>query len=263
MLETVRVHTVVHLKCLQRNRVALGFALVVTIALASYVLPGLILTDDTNRFEALRDLALTLHRVVGLGTAGVGLLLLWTHRRARSIKLVATSASPFEAWVGSLFVTAALTGIAAQAFVAGIVYGLSLCWNVTYQYGFLYLPLDRFVESLIALGVITAVSAALHPVLTVMVVTVVSDTLAHQLRLGLDGLPDGPGVRLFRGVAAGLYYAVPAMDPFGEHTSGFLRSMRVTSSDWRYLAWSVAYALLVTALGWCATVAVLRRRSLV
>jgi hypothetical protein len=66
-----------------------------------------------------------------------------------------------------------------------------------------------------------------------------------------------------KAVASGLYYLVPSFDPFSGRTLVLRRSMRVSVSDWRYLAATFAYAILAMSFGYVTTIAILRRKPLV
>lgn len=260
MMAALRLHIAANVICLRRNRLLHAFMLLVAVGAATVVVPALAFGDTSNRFEAMRVLARMLHGATSLMTPGVGLFLLWVHRRGRSIAMVATTAAPFGAWVAAIPATSALVGAAAHAAIALLLVVLSQVWGVTYQYGFAYLALDGFTESMIALGIITTLSVFVHPLLAVMLVTLVNDTTVLAVRQGLELLPLGPFVRVVRAVSAALYFVVPATDPFGERTEAMLRTMRVATSDWRYLGWAAAYAILVLALAQVTTLVWLRRR---
>jgi hypothetical protein len=260
MMEALRLHIAANVTCLRRNRLLHAFGLLVAVGVATTVVPTLAFGDTSNRFEALRVLARMLHGATGLVTSGMGLFLFWVHRRGRSISMVATTAAPFGAWVAALFATGALVAVAAHAVIAVLVVALSQAWGVTYQYGFVYLALDSFTESMIALSIITTLSVFVHPVLTAVLVTLVNDSTMLAVRQGLELLTPGPFLRAVRGLSAAVYFVLPASDPFGERTAAMLRTMRVATSDWHYLGWAAAYAVLVLALAQVTTLVWLRRR---
>ena len=261
MLSALPVHTRVHLKFLARNRVFHGIVLLIVLGIATLSLPGFVFFDRSSRFMTLRTLAQQLHGAVAILTAGIGLLILWSHRSARSIKMVTTTPSPFPAWVASVFATAALSGAAAQAVIAGLVALLSVYWNVPYQLGFLYLALDRFADSLILLAFMTPLGAWMHPFLAVLVLLFI--TSLGSARTVLESVDAGLFTSVVRAAASALYYLVPTFDPFAGRTLVLRRSMRVSIVDWRYLGITCAYALLCLSFGYVSTFAVLRRRPMV
>lgn len=259
MIAALRLHTRVHVGCLRRNRLIHAFAILVAAGLALAIVPGLTVADTSDRFQSLQMLARLLHGVVSSVTAILGLFLLWTHRRSRAITMVATTPAPFGAWVASLFLTSALIAAAAHVIVVVVVMTLSQAWGVTYQYGFLYLAIDRWAESLIALGVVTTLGAVMHPVITVVLMSMISDATVMVVRQGLDLAP-GLLASAAQALAAGFYYVLPAYDPYGERTEALLRTMRPATSDWRHLGVTVGYALLVLAFAQVTTLVLLRRK---
>src|SRR5262249_1871588 len=168
MLDALTIHTRVHLRFLARNRVFHGFVLLIALGFGSIMIPSFVFGDASSRFVILRALADQLHRAVSFITAGIALLVIWSHRRARSIKMIATTPVPFPVWVASVFATAAVVGLTVQALIAAVVATLSILWNVPYQLGFLYIALNQFAASLIMLAFITALGAWMHPILAVL-----------------------------------------------------------------------------------------------
>src|SRR5262245_58496957 len=124
MRKALVLHTAVHLKFLARNRVFHGFVLLIALGFATGTVPALFFTDGSSRFVTLRALAQQLHTGAGFITAGIALFVLWSHRQARSLKMIATAPLPFQAWVASVFATAALVGFAVQAIIASMVLAL-------------------------------------------------------------------------------------------------------------------------------------------
>ena len=261
MLSAVPLHTRVHLKFLARNRVFHGFLLLIALGMATGVVPGFTFSDSSSRFMTLRALAQQLHGAVAILTAGIGLLILWSHRSARSIKMVSTTPAPFPAWVASVFATAALAGVAAQAVIAALIAALSVYWNVPYQLGFLYIAMDRFAGSLIMLAFLTPLGAWMHPLLAVLMLLFF--TSFGSVRAMLEGADSGLVTSAAKAAASALYYLVPTFDPFAGRTLVLRRSMRVSIVDWRYLGITFAYALLSLSFGYVSTIAVLRRRPMV
>jgi hypothetical protein len=266
MFEHFRAHTIVHLKCLARSRVLLGFGLLVVVVAAVRIFPMLLAGTVSNQFEVIKEIASVLHGTARILTGAIGLFVLSSHRRSRTIKMVATKPSSFEGWVASVFAAAALVGFAVHAAVAAVTLALSLYWGVPYQIGFVYLAADQFVGSLIILAVLTALGAAFHPILAVLAVALFNETTFRYLGTMVAGAlaagQDSVLLRVARPLVNALYYIAPAFDPFADKTEVVDRSLRVAAIDWRYLGASAAYALLVCLCGYLLTLLVLRRRRL-
>ncbi|HEX7797723.1 MAG TPA: hypothetical protein VF456_25350, partial [Vicinamibacterales bacterium] len=187
---------------------------------------------------------------------------IWSHRRARSIKMIAATPAPFPAWVASVFVTAALVGLAVQGVIAILVGMLSVLWNVPYQLGFLYVAMNQFADSLIMLAFLTALSVWMHPVLAILLFVFLGESTFRTIRVTLESVDGGWLVRGAKATVTGLYYVLPSFAPFAGRTLMLTRSMQASVSDWRYLALAYAYATLAVSFGYVATIASLRRRPL-
>lgn len=266
MLESLRAHTIVHLKFVARSRVLIGFALLLLLIAGVRLLPAIFIGTASNRFELLKQVADELHAIAAMITAGLGLFVLWSHRRTRSIKLVATRPGSFDAWVASLFIVPAIFGAISQAAVAAITFALSLYWDVPYQLGFVYVTLQWFAQSVIVLAYLTALGAVGHPVIAVLTLLFFNASTFHRLGVTLGGAIEagyGNGLwRAARAVVAMLYYVAPTFSPLAQETSIVNETLRVAAIDWRYLGGIVAYALLTSAFGFMTTLVLLRRRQL-
>lgn len=259
MRDTIRAHVAVHLACLRRQRLLQATLAVIAVGLVTSLTAGVSILDASNRFELLRTMADGLHSLVRLMTAGVGLLLVRLHRRSWSLAVVAATPAPFAAWAASVLITSAAVGAAAQAVVGVACAALSVAWGVTYQYGFVYLALDRFAESLILLGVATVLGSVLHPVVVGTGVFLINDGMIRMLRAALAAMPASLAAVLDQGLTAA-YYGLPSLDPFAERTAALLRNLRPVERDWWYLLATFAYALLLLAWAQALTVLLLRRR---
>lgn len=265
-LRHFRAHTVVHLKFLARSRVLHGFALLIGAGSALALLPVFFFETTSNRFEMLKYVAHDLHGSAAVITAVIGLVVLWSHRRQRSVKMVATKPSSFEGWIASVFTSAAIVGLVVHALVASLTFGLSLYWEVPYQLGFLYLALDRYCESLIALGLLTGLSTICHPIIATIGLLLFNEATFRLLGTMIAGVAAAgvpvPLLPAWQALFSTLYYLAPTFGPFDAKTDALQQSLRVTSADWQYLAGGAGYALLVCAFAYVMTVAVLRRRQL-
>jgi hypothetical protein len=259
-------HTIVNLKFLARNRVLLGFALLLLLACAVLLLPAMFLDTTSNRFEVIKFVADRLHLAAAAITSALGLLVLWSHRRARTIKLIATKPGAFDVWVASVFASAALFGVAAHTVVALLVFALSVAWGVPYQIGFVFLSATWLAQSAIALACLTALGTMCHPIVAILTLAFANDwtlhsvgvTLGAAVEAGHDALP----LRAARLAVSALYYAAPSFAPFEDQMRVANDTLRVAAIDWRYLWATFAYALLTGAFGYIATVVMLRRRQL-
>jgi hypothetical protein len=266
VLEGLRAHTIVHLKFVTRSRVLIGFALLLLLMASVMLLPAMFIGTAANRFDLLKRVADELHAIAGIITAGLGLFVLWSHRRTRSIKLVATRPGSFDAWVASLFVVPAVFGVVAHSAVVAITFALSLYWDVPYQVGFVYVAVQWLAQSVIVLAYLTALGVVAHPVLAVLTLLFFNASTFQMLGVTLGGaIEAGYTSALWRAAGAAvatLYYIAPTFSPLADQTSVVNETLRVAAIDWRYLGEIVAYALLTSAFGFMTTLVLLRRRQL-
>jgi hypothetical protein len=263
VFDALEQHTRVHLRFLARNGVFHGLVLMIVLGFATALVPALIFGDTSSRFVTLRALADLLHRAVSYITAAIALVVVWSHRRARSIKMIATTPAPFSAWVASVFVTAAIVGVSVQALMAMLVAALSVMWNVPYQLGFLFIALNRFADSLIMLAFLTTLGAWLHPILAFLLLTFLGESTFQTIRAMLEEAEASVIVNAMKSATSALYYLAPTFEPFSGRTLVLSRSMRVSIVDWRYLAATFVYAFLAVSFGYAATIAILRRKPMV
>jgi hypothetical protein len=261
------LHLRVHLKFLARSRVLFGVAALVALGTSVGIVPALFFTTNANRFEILQNIAQGLHWVAAVVTGGIGLLIVWSHRRQRSIKMIATKPAPLEGWALSIFVTAALASMAAHALVAVAIFGLSWSWSVPYEIGFAYLAATQLFHSLILQAVLTALGTAMHPVISVLFIIFFSESTFRGLGTIVAGAIEA-GRRSFAlnallKVLRVLYWLAPTYAPFTDRAEWLESSMRVPAGAWRVLLFAAGYTLLASAFGYLLTVTALRRRSLV
>jgi len=261
------LHTRTHLKFLARSRVLFGVAALVAVGTAIGMVPAFFFTTNANRFDVLRDIAQELHWVAGTVTGGLGLLIVWSHRRQRSIKMIATKPSPLEGWAASVFLAAVLVGAVAHTSVAAVVFGLSWHWHVPYELGFAYYGAMQMLRSLILLAVLTALGTAFHPVISFLVVLLFSESTFDGLGTLVAGaVQAGIHTTALGAVLKGLkvvYWMAPTYSPMAYRMQWLRDSMRVPSGAWRYLLIGAGYALLASAFGYLLMLTTLRRRSLI
>jgi hypothetical protein len=266
VLDGFRAHTSVHLKFLARSRVLLGFGIGALFITGVMMLPAVFVGTSANQFELLKQVSDNLHSIATLITAGIGLFILWSHQRTRTIKLIATRPCSFDSWVASIFAAAAIFGFLAQTAVTIVAFVLSMYWGVPYQIGFVYVSVQWLAQSAIVLAYLTALSACLHPVLAILILAFFNEATFHALGVTLGGAVEAGHtstvVRAARSFVSLVYYVTPTFTPFAEETREVNRSLHVAVVDWRYLVATIGYAVLVSACAFMATVVILRRRRL-
>ncbi len=267
MREHLWLHTVTMLRFYLRSRLILSFAAVLLGLWTLSLVPFLLLESSGDRFNLLKMLSDQLRSFAWVYTAALGLFALWSHVHHRHTSLVFTRPVSPELWLASVFLAAIMVTVAihgAGLIVTGV---LSLAWGIPYQAGFVWLTLDGILESIIVVSVLTALAAAIHPVIAVFVMLLLNDGLFMWIDTMLLGYEKARGSSAILSsaehVVRAVYIVLPILDPFGEKTGEVAGSLRVTSADWRYLGLTMAYALLVFGVCFLFADYRLRRKALV
>jgi len=109
----------------------------------------------------------------------------------------------------------------------------------------------------------TALGPWMQSILAALLIVTLREGTFWSIRSMLDGAESGLVVNAAKAVATAFYYLAPSFNPFSGRTLVLTRSMRVSVSDWRYLAATFAYALLALSFGYVATIAIFRRKPMV
>ena len=247
-----------------RNRLLLAVALLMLVMLGISFVPTL-LFETATRFETLRSLSAATTTFAFVFTPILGLLAIATHLRHRNVKMVVTKPCPPEAWLGAVFVSASIVALVLHGLVAAASATLSLAWGVPYQWGFLLLAIAGFLESLVALSFVIALTLVLHPAIAVLVALFFNESLLYDIKFFLAGAQAGTWRNALlpaQGLLDLVYTVLPMYDPLGEKGATLRQSMRPESGDWVLLAVSAAYTLAAMAFSFALSSVALRRRTL-
>jgi hypothetical protein len=265
----VRELLFVNTRCLlrfhSRNRLLIGFGLVMLAIFALSFVPLLLIETTSSRFEMLRTLSEQMNSYALFFVPALGLLAVASHVSARNVKLVVTKPCPPEAWLGGVFLSATLVAFAIHASIALLTAVLSVWWNVPYQGGFLFVAVEGLFASLVMLSFLTALTMAVHPVIAVFTVLFFNESMFYQLRFAIAGAQASgtrPGLLVAQVVCDTLYQLLPMLDPLGERAAALRISLRATGHDWVLLALAGLYTALAVAFFFVVAAFLLRRKSL-
>jgi ABC-type transport system involved in multi-copper enzyme maturation permease subunit len=263
--ELLLVNTRTLLRFHARNRLLLGFALLMVAIFALSAAPSLFYMTATSRFEMLRSLTSQMNGFAYVFVPAIGLLAVSSHLGSRSIKLVVTKPCPPENWLAAVFLSAALVAFAIHALLAAVTAALSLWWGVPYQSGFLFVAVEGFLGSLVLMSFLTALAMAVHPAIAVFAVLFFNEATLYQLKMliaGASGSGTGPWLLVAQVVCDAVYQVLPLFDPLSEKAAGLRESMRVSGGDWLLLGLAALYTALATAFFFSSAAWLLRRKSL-
>lgn len=268
MREALRLHILTHLRFFARSRLLLGLGVVLAGVWALSLLAFILLESSNDRFDMLKNVAGQLRWFAWFYTAAMGLFAYWWHTTQRTTSLVFTRPGRPEIWLMSVFGSAFLAAgiIHAAGFV--LTLGLSVAWGIPFQSGFLWLAVDGMLESVIIVSVLTGLSAAIHPVLAVLVLAFFSESTFYWFDTMLLGYLQAKGdtaaiwtSAVEKGVR-GIHAVVPILDPFAHRTMEMEASLRVARADWLYLGGTAGYAICMFAFWFLFASYRLRRNAL-
>jgi hypothetical protein len=198
--------------------------------------------------------------------AALGLFVISSHLRNRSVKMVLTKPCRPETWLGSVFLSAALVGLAIFAII--LSFGLVLCliWGIPIQTGFFYLALEQFLHALIVFGYLSFLAVVMHPVPAVLLALMFNEQVFYQLRIALlTGIKTTGGSILLaplEKLTYLIYMVLPSFGPYAEKTGAVQESMRASAAEWTALGQVALYAFAAFGLFYLLSDFALRRKNL-
>jgi len=254
-----------NLRFYSRNRLLVLFGLIVLALGCISTVPWLLMSSTVRHFEMLQATSSLLSTFALVLTPSLSLVLIGSHLRGRTIKMVLTKVCPPGLWLASTLVSATLVSLLLHSFGLALTATLSVVWGIPFQSGFVFVFADGFLRSIIVLSYVSFLSVVLHPVIVVLTVLALGESTFYQLRfLALTGLEAGRHPILLSVLEKGLgavYAVLPMFNPLSDKTQGVYTTFRATGYDWKFLPWIAAYTAGIVLFFWLASVIALRRRS--
>jgi hypothetical protein len=265
MRERLWLHIVSHLRFYRRSRIVLAVGLVILGFWSLEIFPVFMVGTASNRFNQLRSVANQLTMLGWFLSAGLGLYVTSSHLRNKSVQVILTRPGSPQIWLGSVFLSSLILAAATQVIGAVITFMLSVAWSVPYQMGFLYLAVDAVFEAAIVIAFLTTLGAVVHPMVALLIAILFNEgtfgALRYQTSIMVTQGVGGGAMSTLNAVVVGLHEALPMLDPFARQTAEVGKTLRVSASDWGYLAATAVYTLAVTAICFLVSDLALRRRS--
>jgi hypothetical protein len=265
MRELLWANVVCNLRFYSRNRLLWAFGSLFLVFGCFSAVPWLLVSSTVRHFETLQTIASGLSAFTFVLTPTLGLALITSHLRGRSIKMVLTKLCPPGLWLASSLLSAALVSLILHALGLAITATLSFAWGIPFQGGFVFLFVDSFLRSVIVLSYVSFLTVVLHPVVVVLVVVFLGEATFYQLRfLVLTGLEAGRHPVLLSFLDKGLavvYAGLPTFRPLSDKTETVYASMRATGYDWSFLPWIASYTVGIVLFFWLASGIAIKRKD--
>jgi hypothetical protein len=264
MAELVRANVIANLAFFRRSRLLLAFMLVFLLITCLSSLPPLFVHSGVQTFNALQGIFSELNQFLFFLAAGLGLFVISAHLRSRNLKMVFTKPCPPAVWLASAFLSAALVSFLLTGAVLLSALALSLIWQVPIRAGLVFLSADTFIASLGLIAYMILPATILHPAVAATVAAIFSADVFYTMQIWTaSAIRSGKSSkalaldRLFHY----LYIALPMFHPNSTKTREVYSSLRVAHGEWKYLFFSLGYALTLSAFCYLLALVALQRHK--
>jgi ABC-type transport system involved in multi-copper enzyme maturation permease subunit len=261
----IKANFLANLAYFRRSKLLIAFLLVFVLLTCLEALPAVFSFSAVPRFNVLREIFSSTNRYLLIYAAGLGLFIMSSHLRSRSLKMVFTKPCPPAVWLFSAFLTAAFISLLLTLFVLGCSVVMSLVWHLPVRPGLVFVSLDTFVSSLGLIAYLMLLTTLAHPAIAIAFVLIFNADMFYSARYwALSQIRSGDtsmSLVVMERIFHALYMIVPMTHAFSEKTEGIYVSLRVMHGEWKYLPYSLAYVLVFSAFCYFITLFALQRRK--
>lgn len=248
----------------RRSRLLWAFTFLFLALMALFTIPAIFINSNATFFNSLHEIADWLTMLVITLSAGLGLFVISTHLRNRSLKMVFTKPCSPALWLASAMFSAAIACFFLTCVVFAGMSVLSLFWHLPVRTGLLYVSLDTFIAGLGVIAYMVLLGSLMHPAIAVAVVLIFNAEMFYNFDTWTLGTIRGGNhswfLRMLEHFFHVLYLALPAFYAFGKKTTGVYQHLRVAPGEWKYLAYSLGYSLALAVFCYFVALLSLQRR---
>jgi ABC-type transport system involved in multi-copper enzyme maturation permease subunit len=264
MAELLRANLLANFAYYRRSRLLLSFMLVFLLLTGLSSLPPLFMNSGVQSFNALQQIFSVLNGFLLFFSGGLGLFIISSHLRSRSLKMVFTKPCSPALWLISAFLSAVAVSLLLHGIVLGGAAVLSLGWHLPVRAGLVFVSVDTFVASVGIIAYLMLLTTVVHPAIAVTFALIFNADLFYQfqswtqavIRSGTSSLALRALERLFHY----LYLLLPMVYAFGQKTESIYSSLRVLHGDWKYLLYSFGYVVVLSAFCYCLALFALQKK---
>lgn len=264
MAELLRANLLAHFAYYRRSRLLLAFMLVFLLLAGLSSLPALFTNSGVKSFNALQEVFSDLNSFLLFFAGGVILFLISSHLRNRSLKMVFTKPCPPSIWLGSAFLSAVTVSFLLNCIVLLGALSFSLLLHLPVRTGLIFVSLDTFIASIGIIAYLMLLASVLHPAIAVTFALIFNADLFYSVNLWTQSAIRAGnaslGLRALNKLFQYLYLASPMVYAFGKKTEGIYNSLRVLHGEWRYLPYSLGYALALSLFCYLLSLFALQRK---
>ena len=147
MTELLRANVLADFAYYRRSRLLIAFALVFLLLTGLTSLPTFFMNSGVQNFNSLQEIYSTMNGFLLFFAAGLGLFVVSSHLRNRSLKMVFTKPCSPAVWLLSAFASAVAVSLLLNLIVLASAVVMSFAWHLPVRAGLLFISVDTFVAS--------------------------------------------------------------------------------------------------------------------
>src|SRR5882672_7023010 len=163
MAELLRANVLANFAYYRRSRLLIAFALVFLLLTGLTSLPTFFVKSGIQNFNSLQEIYSTMNGFLLFFAAGLGLFIISSHLRNRSLKMVFTKPCSPALWLTSAFLSAVAVSFLLHCIVLGGAAALSLGWHLPVRGGLVFVSMDTFLASVGIIAYMMLLTTVAHP----------------------------------------------------------------------------------------------------
>jgi ABC-type transport system involved in multi-copper enzyme maturation permease subunit len=265
MAELLKANVLANFAYYRRSRLLLAFGLVFLLLTGLSSLPALFTHSGVQSFNSLREIFSDLNGFLLFLSGGLGLFIISSHLRNRSLKMVFTKPCSPAVWLLSAFLSAVAVSLLLNAVVLASTVVLSLGWHLPVRAGLAFVSVDTFVASVGIIAYLMLLATLVHPAIAATFALIFNaDMFLAAQTWTQAAIRSGNSSTFLRALERLFYYLyllLPMVYAFGKKTEGIYTSLRVMHGEWKYLIYSFGYALVLSAFCYLLALFALQRKK--
>jgi hypothetical protein len=255
-------------KFLFRNLLLLLIIIIFVITiLQNLLMSSFMHQSNTNRFDTIQSIVSIMQGFSGVLVISIGVLIVFSHLRGRSLKLIFTKPCLPETWLLSLFLTIIISAAVLYFFSFLVASCLFIVWKIPYQWGLLYLTAREMLTACATSLTLLMLCLIVHPILAVFVLLTFQERSFYFLVTQLEALlrttssANSFYLSLAKQLAYAIYMILPA-DLFGTASQKINSSWIMTGKDTLHLGIIFVYTVVLGTLLFFLSLILLRKKRL-
>lgn len=259
-----------NLKLYKRSKLLIVLGIIFFCFYGLITLPTLFMASSSSKLNVILKI---LNSFNGFSTIFLVILMLVgliSPIKNRSLKMIITKPCLPEIWLLSNYISAIFIAFLLNLVIFLIVSGLFLLWDMPFQWGLVYIFLHRFFQAIVLLSYITLLALAVDTWGAVVFGIFLTERFFFFFSNMFLALKDsvtnnfGKGILLvFQKIFYFIYFLLPVSEPYSKETGTVSRSLRLVSSDWKYLAFSLLYTILISVFLYLLSAEFLNKKRLI